>query len=189
VGLREDHVIPRIDEWRVSRREAMAVGMKAIEQGVTRITISEEQFLRKSKERPGRDHQCIWTKLGVISYRRCTLNYQCDKCQFAQSLMDGNGKYAQTPETFSAIERLRSLPAWQRKCRYMLMGEVSYKLCPNSYQCGSCEHDQMLQDSIYGHPKVLARMVKTKRINAQMIRRAGNGTKTLVAQMLMPMAD
>jgi hypothetical protein len=162
-----------MDEWEVFPREAMAVGMKTLEEGVARVTISEDRLLRKSKERPGRNHQCIWAKLGVISYRPCTLNYQCDKCQFAQSLMDANGKYAEAPEMFNAIERLRSLQARERKCRHMLMGEVSYKLCPNSYQCGSCEHDQMMQDSIYGHPKVLARMAKTKRISLRSSRGRG----------------
>jgi len=116
------------------------------------------------KERPGKERLCIWAKLGVVSYRLCTLNYQCDKCQFAQSLMDANGRYAEAPEMFNVIERLRSLPAGERKCRYMLMGEVSYKLCPNSYQCGTCEYDQMMHDSVYGHPKVLARMAKTRRV-------------------------
>jgi hypothetical protein len=163
--------------------------MKVIEQGVVRITISEEQLLGKSQERAGRNHECIWAKLDVISYRPCALNYQCDKCQFAQSLKDGNGDYAETPEMFNVIEQSRSLPARQRKCRYMLTGEVSYKLCPNSYQCGSCEHDQMMHDSIYGHPKVLARMAKTKRTNSEIIKRARNETKTLMAQTLIPTAD
>lgn len=145
--------------------------MKAIEQGVARITISEEESQRKSKERPGGDRQCIWAKLGVISYRLCALDYNCEQCEFAQSLMDANRKYAEAPEMFDAIGRLRSLPGQERKCRYMLMGEVSHKLCPNSYQCGSCEHDQMMHDSICGNPRVLARMAKTKR----MIQRRSRG--------------
>ena len=48
VGLREDYIIPRMDEWEVFPREAVAVGMKAIEQGVARITISENELLEKS---------------------------------------------------------------------------------------------------------------------------------------------
>ena len=37
------------------------------------------------------------------------------------------------------------LPASQRKCRYMITGEVGRKLCPNAYECGNCSFDQMMQ--------------------------------------------
>jgi glycine cleavage system H lipoate-binding protein len=46
------------------------------------------------------------------------------------------------------MEEFRQFPADQRKCRYMLMGEVSYKICPNSFRCGECSFDQMMQDRI-----------------------------------------
>jgi glycine cleavage system H protein len=46
------------------------------------------------------------------------------------------------------MEEFRHLPADQRKCRYMLMGEVSHKICPNSFRCGDCTFDQMMQDRI-----------------------------------------
>jgi glycine cleavage system H lipoate-binding protein len=46
------------------------------------------------------------------------------------------------------MEEFRHLSADQRKCRYMLMGEVSHKICPNSFRCGDCSFDQMMQDRI-----------------------------------------
>lgn len=138
---------------------------------VSKMKVAEEEDFKTIKETmkelPGKERLCIWAKLDAISYRLCTLNYNCDKCEFNQSLMDANGKYAEAPEMFNIIDRLRNLPARERKCRYMLMGKVSYKLCPNSYQCGSCEYDQIMQDAIYGHPKVLARMARVKRIKVK----------------------
>ena len=127
----------------------------------------EKMSTQEARELPGKERQCIWMKLGVISYRLCTLDYECVKCEFNQSLMDASSKYADESEVFDIIGRLRSLPASQRKCRYMLMGEVSYKLCSNNYQCGTCEYDQIMQDSIYLHPKVLARQVKTRQIKVR----------------------
>jgi malate dehydrogenase (oxaloacetate-decarboxylating) len=47
-GLREDYIIPLMSEWEVYPREAMAVGMKAIEQGVARIKMSKEELLAKA---------------------------------------------------------------------------------------------------------------------------------------------
>jgi malate dehydrogenase (oxaloacetate-decarboxylating) len=44
-GISEDYIIPNMDQWEVFPREAVAVGMKAIEQGVARKVLSaEEQF-------------------------------------------------------------------------------------------------------------------------------------------------
>ena len=44
-GISEDYIIPNMDQWEVFPREAVAVVMKAIEQGVARTILSaEEQF-------------------------------------------------------------------------------------------------------------------------------------------------
>lgn len=43
-GLREDYIIPTMEDWEVYPREATAVGMKAIELGVARIKRSREEL-------------------------------------------------------------------------------------------------------------------------------------------------
>jgi len=43
-GLREDYVVPTMDEWEVFINEAVAVGMKAMEQGIARIEHTEEEL-------------------------------------------------------------------------------------------------------------------------------------------------
>jgi malate dehydrogenase (oxaloacetate-decarboxylating) len=69
VGLREDYIIPRMDEWEVFPREAVAVGMKAIEQGVARITISENELLEKSSAaiKRARDETKALMEQGLVS--------------------------------------------------------------------------------------------------------------------------
>ena len=47
-GIRDDYLIPTMDEWEVFPREAVAVGMKAIEQGVARLNMSSDELLAKS---------------------------------------------------------------------------------------------------------------------------------------------
>ncbi len=47
-GLREDYLIPTMDDWEVFPREAVAVGMKAIEQGVARITMTRDELYKKA---------------------------------------------------------------------------------------------------------------------------------------------
>jgi len=55
-GLNEDYIIPNMDEWEVFPREAVAVGNKAIEQGVAKLIIPPaerfkmaEDIIRKSR--------------------------------------------------------------------------------------------------------------------------------------------
>jgi len=47
-GLKQDYLVPTMDDWEVYPREAVAVGMKAIEQGVARIKMSREELLKKA---------------------------------------------------------------------------------------------------------------------------------------------
>lgn len=50
-GLHEDYIIPNMDQWEVFPREAVAVGMKAIEQGVARRQISREKLYKEAEEK------------------------------------------------------------------------------------------------------------------------------------------
>lgn len=95
---------------------------------------------------------CIWMKAGVIAYRMCTRNYDCKNCEFDQAIMNQSGTYTEAPMVVKAIEKLRQLPASERKCRYMLTGDLSYKICSNNYECWHCAVDQYIQDTIDVHP-------------------------------------
>lgn len=107
---------------------------------------------------PSGERKCIWMEAGVVSYKLCNNNYQCSTCEYDMAM---SNKAMQTKEraaestTISRkkeivewMEEFRNLPSDQRKCRYMLMGDVSYKICPNSFRCGDCTFDQMMQDRI-----------------------------------------
>ncbi len=49
-GLSDDYIIPRMDEQEVFPREATAVGMKAIEQGVARVTMTRDELFKKASK-------------------------------------------------------------------------------------------------------------------------------------------
>jgi malate dehydrogenase (oxaloacetate-decarboxylating) len=49
-GLRDDYLIPTMDEWEVFPRQAVAVALKAIEQKVARVTLSKEQLYQKASD-------------------------------------------------------------------------------------------------------------------------------------------
>jgi len=50
-GIHEEHIIPAMDEWEVFPREAAAVGLKAIEQGLARIELTEQELLERAFSR------------------------------------------------------------------------------------------------------------------------------------------
>jgi malate dehydrogenase (oxaloacetate-decarboxylating) len=48
-GIDEEHIVPTMDDWEVFPREAVAVGMKAQEQGIARLSVSREELLSKAE--------------------------------------------------------------------------------------------------------------------------------------------
>ncbi len=48
-GLKEDYIIPNMDEWEVFPREAVAVAMKAQEQGVARLQLTRDQLFQRAE--------------------------------------------------------------------------------------------------------------------------------------------
>ncbi|HIH97408.1 MAG TPA: NADP-dependent malic enzyme [Thermoplasmata archaeon] len=67
-GLQEDYIVPTMDEWEVFPREAVAVGMKAIEQGIARKKLSRQELLERAEAiiKESRDKTKFLMKEGFI---------------------------------------------------------------------------------------------------------------------------
>jgi malate dehydrogenase (oxaloacetate-decarboxylating) len=67
-GLKEDYLLPTMDEWEVFPRQAVAVAMKAIEQKVARITLSKEKLFEIASEkiRKARQETQVLMEKGLI---------------------------------------------------------------------------------------------------------------------------
>ncbi len=109
--------------------------------------------------------ECVWAKAGVVSYRLCTLNFKCEKCEFAQTMIDrqADGAAMEDSGVSALLEKLREKSGPDRQCRYMLSGDVSFKLCPNTFQCSKCSFDQSIQDRLDQTAMKLISVVKTKK--------------------------
>jgi glycine cleavage system H lipoate-binding protein len=111
---------------------------------------------------PGKK-KCIWMESGVVSYKLCDNNYDCPTCVYDQAMQ---AKVASRKDAIAApfmeasteglpmtwVEKMMQLPAAQRKCRYMVTGEVDRKICPNAYGCGACSFDEMMQSRLQTEP-------------------------------------
>ncbi|MBL7165058.1 MAG: response regulator [Dehalococcoidales bacterium] len=113
------------------------------------------QKARKALAEPGgevagqgavKTRNCVWVGMGMVSYRLCTSDYNCLSCEFEQMMKENiaNGDVKVT----EALERLKSVPGNQRFCRYVLKGQVSYRLCSRLYTCDTCEFGQMMEDTL-----------------------------------------
>ena len=67
-GLREDYLLPTMDEWEVFPREAVAVAKKAMEQGVARLKFSEKELYKMAefKIKRARDEVALLMEKGII---------------------------------------------------------------------------------------------------------------------------
>jgi len=68
-GMHEDYLIPTMDEWDVFPREAVAVGQKAIEQGVARIKMSPKEAFKMAEDvirRARKQYSALWES-GIIA--------------------------------------------------------------------------------------------------------------------------
>ena len=67
-GLRDDRIVPTMDDWEVFPREAAAVGMKAIEQGLARVQLGKKELyeIAFAQIKRARDQANLSLKGGLI---------------------------------------------------------------------------------------------------------------------------
>lgn len=90
--------------------------------------------------------ECVWMKLGMVSHRLCTNNYDCLTCEFDQEMQEQMAK-GDAAELDAALEKFKELPGSQRVCRFALKGNVSYRLCTRLFQCEACEFGQNMEEA------------------------------------------
>lgn len=68
-GIHEEYIVPTMDEWEVFPREAVAVGMKAIEQGIARRKESRQTLMEEAMDiiRKSRSQTELLMKEGFIA--------------------------------------------------------------------------------------------------------------------------
>jgi len=68
-GIDEDNIAPTMEEWEVFPREAVAVAMKAQEQGIARLTLSREELYQKAEAtiRQAREMAHLLMREGIIA--------------------------------------------------------------------------------------------------------------------------
>jgi malate dehydrogenase (oxaloacetate-decarboxylating) len=67
-GLSDEYIVPKMSEWEVFPREAAAVGMKAIAQGIARVKYNKNELYEIAEKtiKKARDETHILMKHGII---------------------------------------------------------------------------------------------------------------------------
>lgn len=92
---------------------------------------------------------CVWSRAGVVKPIACINAFDCLGCAFDQKVQSNfethqkSGAHAKADPRPTRMHMLMN----QRKCRHMLSGRVTYKLCGHGYDCARCPYDQMLDDA------------------------------------------
>lgn len=102
---------------------------------------------KEAEENKGNAKECLWMKLGMVSYRNCTNSYNCVACDFDQQMQEKMAK-GDTEEVELTLRKFEALPGIERICRYALKGDVSFRICTRGFQCATCEFDQEIEDVI-----------------------------------------
>jgi CheY-like chemotaxis protein len=114
--------------------------------------------------------ECIWSKAGIVDYRVCTNGFMCDTCDFGRKMMEKGSEATGRPMMAEAIKTLLEKPGPKRACRYMLSGDVSYRLCSNLYQCNKCSFNEMMQERLEAEAERLVR--RAERLQARRLKKA-----------------
>jgi len=132
------HVAPGHIEARTWVRRAKEAQVKP------RVEVSEEEG---AAAEGAKVKECLWAKMGVVSHRICTRDYDCLTCEFDQTMQERIAS-AEASGLDEAVEKLIELTGPRRACRYALKGDVSYRLCTRLFRCAICEFGQSMEDAL-----------------------------------------
>jgi len=92
------------------------------------------------------EDQCIWMLSGVVNFRLCDKAYNCYDCAFDKAMTKAMGRVDNKKTDWAETMR-KDHDGSSRICRHVLTGRIEQpKICVNSYDCGRCEFDQMLDE-------------------------------------------
>ena len=98
------------------------------------------------------EDECIWMKAGVVNFRVCDNDYDCNSCPFDKGMRKAMGidKGMQTesaaPQWVTYLQK--KYPGSSRPCRHALTGRIDApKICTQNYECYHCSFDQMLDET------------------------------------------
>jgi hypothetical protein len=140
-ALAEFEAVLRTAPGSIETRIMIRKTKEAIAQPAVEVAVGEEAAAEAVKPK-----ECVWVKLGIVSHRICTNNYDCLTCEFDQEMQEKMAK-DDTAEFDAAMERFKELPGSQRVCRYALKGNIAYRLCTRLFQCETCEFGQNMEEA------------------------------------------
>lgn len=97
------------------------------------------------------EDECIWMKAGVVNFRKCDNDFDCNSCGFDKAMRRAMGLNAEVDSVAAApkwVEHLKQrYDGASRPCRHALTGRIEApKICSLNYECYHCPFDQVLDE-------------------------------------------
>ena len=97
------------------------------------------------------EEECIWMKAGVVNFRKCDNDFDCNTCGFDKGMRRAMGLGAEVDSVTAAagwVDHLKQRYAGaSRPCRHALTGRIEApKICTMNYECFHCPFDQVLDE-------------------------------------------
>ena len=97
------------------------------------------------------EDECIWMKAGVVNFRKCDNDFDCNTCGFDKGMRRAMGFSAEIDSATAApgwVQHLRkTYDGASRPCRHALTGRIEApKICTLNYECFHCPFDQVLDE-------------------------------------------
>lgn len=108
---------------------------------------------------PRHKKPCIWMEAGVVKYKLCDHNFDCNTCPFDQAMSQtaqqnialrraGQKLAGKKGDIVNWQDKMRQQSGLEQKCRHMLTGRISAYYCAYDYRCHQCPFDQMLEEQL-----------------------------------------
>jgi len=84
--------------------------------------------------------KCIWMASGIVEYKLCDNQFDCENCQFDKMIRNlSNEKETKSPSTISVpnmiLDKLRSIK-YNDKIIYLKNDLIAREICPNTFYLG-----------------------------------------------------
>jgi hypothetical protein len=140
-ALAEFEAVLRTAPGSIETRIMIRQTKEALAQPEVEVAVEGEAAVEVAKPK-----ECVWMKMGMVSQRFCTNDYDCITCEFDQEMQERMAQ-GDAAEFDAAMERFKEVPGSQRVCRYALKGQISYRLCTRLFQCETCEFGQNMEEA------------------------------------------
>jgi glycine cleavage system H lipoate-binding protein len=106
------------------------------------------------------ENECVWMKAGIINFRLCDTQYDCEECEFDKNMRLAMGEERLSKANAKSLEEVdqveRDYISIMKPCIHFLTGRIGAPIeCSKNYECYRCSIHQAQADEQQAKPTPL----------------------------------